>query len=324
MALFFLVHKIYCQIWPCHQLYKFTLLVLTIFLIGISVLAAQSAFAVPLYHLNSTVNYNMPNYGPQGGVLEVISNTEGKNETQKIPTSQLLFDITPHFKNGHLETFTMALKPSLSSLYDQIGLSKKSKDIVFVYPIFTQAAYGNHGFYDYYNKKCDTSCLKIQIPNKINGVYSSSIAGALALRLLQYSHVTDVDVDKNPDILKKYKRVIILHNEYVTKKEFDAVTNHPDVIYLYPNAMYAQVTTDYVTNTITLVKGHGYPNKTISNGFSWKSDNSKYEYDARCDNWSFSQAKNGFMLNCYPEYRMLYDAKLLQSLQLPDSKLVHK
>ncbi len=271
------------------QLYNSTVLVfMMIFVVGISVLVEQFASAEPSsYTLNSTINYNVPSSGSQGDVLEVISNTEGKKETQKIPISQLLFNVTPHFQNGQLTTFTMTLKPNLSSLYDQIGLSKKSKDIVFVYPIFTQAAYGNHGFYDYYNKKCDTSCLKIQIPNKVDGIYSSSIAGALALRLLQYPHITDVDVDKNPDILKKYKRVIMLHNEYVTKKEFDAVTSHPDVIYLYPNAMYAQVKTDYVTNTITLVKGHGYPNNTISNGFGWKSDNSKYEYDTKCDYLEF-------------------------------------
>ncbi|HEX5457939.1 MAG TPA: N,N-dimethylformamidase beta subunit family domain-containing protein [Candidatus Nitrosotalea sp.] len=285
----------------------------------------QFAFAEPSsYTLNSAVNYNVPNHDLQEDILQVTSNTEGKKETQKIPSSKLLFNVIPHFQNGQLTTLTMTLKPTLSSLYDQIGLSKKSKDIVFVYPIFTQAAYGTHGFYDYYNKKCDTSCLRVQIPTKVNGVYSSSIAGALALKLLQYPHVTDVDVDKNPDILKKYKRVIMLHNEYVTKKEFDAVTSHPDVIYMYPNAMYAQVKTNYTTGTLTLVKGHGYPSNSISNGFGWKFDNSKYEYDTRCDNWNFSKVQNGFMLNCYPEYRMLYDVKLLQSLQLPDSKLMHK
>ncbi|SMH72213.1 hypothetical protein [Candidatus Nitrosotalea okcheonensis] len=36
-----------------------------------------------------------------------------------------------------------------------------------------------------------------------------------------------------------------MHNEYVTKKEFDAITSHPDVIFLYPDALYAQVRTNY-------------------------------------------------------------------------------
>lgn len=295
-----------------------------IFVVGISILVEHSAFAATSsYTLNSTVNYNVPT-GPQGDILEVISNTEGKTETQKIPISTLLFNITPHFQNNQLVSLSMALKPSLSNLYNKTGLFYKPKDIVFVYPIFTQAAYGNHGFYDYYNKKCDASCLKVSIPTKINGIYSSSIAGAMALRLLDYPHITDVDIDKNPNILKKYHRVIMLHNEYVTKKEFDAVTSQPDVVYLYPNSMYAQVTTDYAANTITLVKGHGYPNKTISNGFGWKYDDSKYEYDTKCTSWNFFPVKNGVMLNCYPEYRMLYDATLLQYLQLSDSKMMHK
>lgn len=113
---------------------------------------------------------------------------------------------------------------------------------------------------------------------------SSSIIGAWVLKLLNYSYVKDQDVDKNPDILKQYKRVIVLHNEYVTKKEFDAITSHPDVVFLYPNALYAQVKTNYDNGTITLVRGHGYPDSTIGNGFDWKYDNSRYEYDIDCNN----------------------------------------
>ncbi|MDE1727489.1 MAG: hypothetical protein KGH89_09565, partial [Thaumarchaeota archaeon] len=105
---------------------------------------------------------------------------------------------------------------------------------------------------------------------------------AWVLKLLNYSYVKDQDVDKNPDILKQYKRVIILHNEYVTKKEFDAITSHPDVVFLYPNALYAQVQTNYDNDTITLVRGHGYPDSAIRNGFDWKYDNSRYEYDIDC------------------------------------------
>ncbi|MGI0075758.1 MAG: hypothetical protein ACREA5_07440, partial [Nitrosotalea sp.] len=227
-----------------HQLSNFTWLVfMMIFVIGLPILVEHSAFAAPSsYTLNSTVNYNVPT-GSQEDVLKVISNTEGKTETQKIPTSKLLFNITPHFENNQLVSLTMTLKPSLSNLYNKTGLFYKSKDIVFVYPIFTQAAYGNHGFYTYYKKQCDATCLKVSIPTHVNGIYSSSIDGAMALRLLNYPHITDVDIDKNPNILKQYHRVIMLHNEYVTKKEFDAVTSQPDVVYLYPNSMYAQVTT---------------------------------------------------------------------------------
>ncbi|MGI0063174.1 MAG: hypothetical protein ACREBA_12050, partial [Nitrosotalea sp.] len=135
------------------------------------------------------------------------------------------------------------------------------------------------------------------------------------LKLLNYSYVKDQDVDKNPDILKQYKRVIVLHNEYVTKKEFDAITSHPDVVFLYPNALYAEVTTNYDNNTITLVRGHGYPDPTIKNGFDWKYDNSKYEYDIDCKNLNIYDSGNYSMLNCYPEFAILHDTQLIHLLQ---------
>jgi hypothetical protein len=160
--------------------------------------------------------------------------------------------------------------------------------------------------------------LTISIPNNFKGTYSSSIVGSYVLSTLNYSYITDVDIDKNPDILKQYKRVIVLHNEYVTKKEFDAITNHPDVVYLYPNALYAEVKSDYTTNTITLVRGHGYPDQDIRNGFGWGSDNSKYEYNVNCDDWTFYTKANKTMLNCYPEYAMLYLPEMLVLLQKAD------
>jgi len=108
--------------------------------------------------------------------------------------------------------------------------------------------------------------------------------------------------------------VILLHNEYVTKKEFEAITKHPNVVYLYPNALYTEVKTDYTKNTMALVRGHGYPSADISNGFGWKFDNSKFEYDYKCKNWKFDKIVNGKMLNCYPRYQLLYDSALLKEI----------
>jgi len=237
--------------------------------------------------------------------------------------SKLLFDIIPHLdQNDKVRSFTMNQKPDLIELYNTLGYGSNT-DNAFIYPIFTQAAYSQNGFYDYYNKKCDSKCLTVPIPNEIKGIYSSSITGAFVLAHLGYSQLNDIDVDKNPDILKQYKRVIVLHNEYVTKKEFDAITGHANVVYLYPNALYAEVKTDYDTDTITLVRGHGYPTLDISNGFGWKSTNSKYEYDAECDSWTFyTSIENKTMLNCYPEYRMLYDSELLRLLTIPDPTII--
>ena len=156
------------------------------------------------------------------------------------------------------------------------------------------------------------------IPDQIQGGYSSSFKTASVLTLLNYSHITDVDIDKNPDILKKYDRVIILHSEYVTKKEFDAITAHPNVIFLFPNALYAEVKTNYDNNTITLVRGHGYPDYNVRNGFDWKYDNSKYEYDTLCNNWTYYSKASYAMINCYPEYKILYTPEMLVLLQHAD------
>lgn len=250
------------------------------------------------------------------GYLEVIANSEGHKQTLHIPSDQILFNITQIYdERGNVASLSLSLKPELDDFYKQVGMFDKPKDIVFIYPSFTQAAYGDHGFYDYYRKECDSSCLTVKIPHKVDGIGASSITGAWILKLLSYPHIKDEDVDKNPDILKQYKRVIVLHNEYVTKKEFDAITNHPNVIFLYPNALYSQVSTNYDDNTITLVRGHGYPDLSIKNGFDWKSDNSKYEYNLQCNNWHFYHSYNHTMLNCYPEYKILTSDLMLELLQ---------
>lgn len=193
------------------------------------------------------------------------------------------------------------------------GQKFKSKTVV-IYPIFTQAAYGVGGFYYYYGKHCDLRCLTVPIPLKPFPIYSASGQGFLVLSSLGFDVITDVDVNKNPSILRQYDTVIILHNEYVTQTEFKAITSHPHVIYLYPNALYAEVKVNYTTNTITLVKGHEYPIPTISNGFGWKLDDSKFEYNTVCSSWNFYRIANGWMLNCYPDVVISNDKALLSSL----------
>ena len=254
---------------------------------------------------NSTGRYYEIYHDSLSGIIHLI-----------LPEDKLNFHILPVIAYNHtVASFSMELKPELMNLYQQIGFSDKSQNTVFIYPVFTQAAYGQNGFYDYYNKKCDDKCLTVQIPSSFNGTYSSSIVSAIILNLLNYSFITDTDVDKNPEILKQYDTVILLHNEYVTKNEFNAITQHQHVIYLYPNALFAQVKSNYDNDTITLVRGHGYPNENIQNGFDWKYDNTKFEYDIKCENWNFTDIDNGKMLNCYPDYALLYNTSLLNALK---------
>ena len=289
------------------------LLLVMVFLLIPSVVHAQT------YNDSGDASSGTLDLQAQQGYLDVVSNSEGYMQTLHIPLDQMIFNVTPIYDDqGNEASLSLSLKPDLSNLYQQIGLENKSKDTVFIYPSFTQAAYGYHGFYNYYRKQCDASCLTVPMPDKVNGVQASSIVGAWALKLLNYPYLKDQDIDKNPDILKQYKRVIVLHNEYVTKKEFDAITSHPNVIFLYPNALYAEVTTNYDNNTITLVRGHEYPNNSIKNGFGWKDDNSKYEYDVTCNDWNFYHKDNYIMMNCYPEYKILTSNVMLELLQKSD------
>jgi len=214
----------------------------------------------------------------------------------------------------YITSITIGLDPKFLDLYYQIGFFNRTDDTVVVYPLFTQAAYGENGFYDYYRKMCDSKCLTVNIPAKVTPIYQASGRATVMLHLLHYDFVTDVDVDKNPKILEQYKKVIVLHNEYVTQKEFDAITNFPNVLYLYPNSMYAKVQADYDNNTFTLIRGHGYPDSSADNGFDWKFDNSQYEYDIQCNNWQFHSVDNGKMLNCWPSFRMEYDRSLLYAI----------
>ena len=185
---------------------------------------------------------------------------------------------------------------------------------VVIFPIFTASAYNSPGFYDYYNKRCDESCLTVPIKLILRAEIGGN--GAQILKLLNYKFLSDIDIDKNPDILKDFDKVILLHNEYVTKTEFDAITSHPNVVYLYPNALYAEITVDYDQNSITLIRGHAFPDKNIANGFDWEFDNTHpYEFDRKCDNWKFYEISNGKMLNCFPEEQLYKDASLLRALK---------
>ena len=265
----------------------------------------------------STITSNLQN--DSGGYLRVVSNSEGHLQTLYIPTDQMLFDVAPIYDSqGNQTSYSLSLKPELENFYQEVGFYDKPKDTVFIYPSFTQAAYGPNGFYNYYRTPCDSICLTVQIPQRVNGFQASSIVAAWILKLLDYPYLMDQDVDKNPDILKQYKRVIVLHSEYVTQKEFDAITSHPDVIFLYPNALYARVQANYDNNTITLMRGHGYPNSSIRNGFGWRDDNTKYEYNVQCNDWNFYHKGNYTMLNSYPEYKILTNNVMLESLEGSD------
>jgi len=194
--------------------------------------------------------------------------------------------------------------------YNEVAVWNDPQKTVVVYPYFTFAAYSEPGFYTYFRGECDDcTTTKFAQPTPL---YTSSGIGHQALTLLGYTSITDADIDKNPSILQQFDKVIMLHNEYVTRTMFDAVTNHPNVIYLYPNALYAEIEVNYIDETITLIRGHNYPEPEITNGFDWEFDNTHpYEYDSKCQILEIYKIKNGWMTTCYPENVFLRDSQQL-------------
>ena len=214
------------------------------------------------------------------------------------------------------------LDESNMTIYDDLKNTKKS---AVVFPIFTAAAYSEPGFYTFYRGDCDQEfhgvlfrdddCLTVKLEEEYSPLFTSSANGVQVLNLLDYEIITDITIHQNPEILLEYEKIILLHNEYVTSIQFDAITSHPNVIYLYPNALYAEIDFDEELWEISLIRGHNYPDPLIRNGFDWKFDNSLEEYDVTCKDMKFSKIDNGWMLNCYPENILHKSQELLKQIR---------
>jgi len=211
------------------------------------------------------------------------------------------------------KSLLLGLNPNKMDMYNEVAVWNDPQKTVVVYPYFTSVAYTEPGFYTYFRGECDDcTTTKFAQPTPI---YTSSGMGHQALTLLGYTSITDVEIDKNPSILQQFDKVIMLHNEYVTRTMFDAVTNHPNVLYLYPNALYAEIEVNYIDETITLIRGHNYPEPEITNGFDWEFDNTHpYEYDSECQSMDIYKIKNGHMTTCYPENVFLKKSQQLFDL----------
>jgi len=198
--------------------------------------------------------------------------------------------------SGPEDNAKIEFKDKNSKLYKNL---QPNKNTIVIYPIFTSAAYQPNGFYDFYHGNCDESCIiDISFENP-QVLWTSSGILTQVLYDIGYDFITDIDVDKNPEILKNYDTVILLHNEYVTKKEFDAITTHPNLIFLVPNALYAEIEVNYDNNSISLIRGHDYP-PGISNGFNYEIEKRFHdgEYDFKCIDWKFHEIENGYHLDC--------------------------
>jgi len=205
---------------------------------------------------------------------------------------------------------------------DDIKLySNTDNNAVLVFPDLTNSAYQDQGFYPH-NGTLETYPLHdtIKLVPGINATYLTGLSGYSYLVQLHYPVITDTMIDQHPDILKQYNKVILLHNEYMTTNEFNAISTHKNVIYLYPNSAYAQVTVDYKNWTMSLVRGHHYPTKDIENGFGFVTS-SHGEYDLNCKNYKWVSMPNGMQLSCWGEFLIKSDRSVLQTIKDFPSKM---
>ena len=175
---------------------------------------------------------------------------------------------------------------------------KKGSRIALIVPVFTGAAY-NDAFYIFYKHYArvragenvtnhlfllSSLVTKSKIPN-----FAAIDASAYAMRYL-YKHLslltpknnvsvlTDIDVDSgsifmnNKNTTNRYDVLILGHQEYVTQQEYTNlktfVANGGTMILLDGNVFYGEVGYDRSTQTITLLKGHGW---TFNGKSAWKS-----------------------------------------------------
>lgn len=206
------------------------------------------------------------------------------------------------------------LHPIPLSIDEIKKLSNNDSRAVVIYPILTQIAYKQNGFYDYYKGNCPTCTTISMRPLGINPNYNTGSNSFDTLLKLHYQFITDIMVDRHPELLKDYDTIILLHNEYMTQTEFNAISHHKNVVYLYPNSMYALVSVDYKKWEMTLIRGHGYPEKNISNGFNYVTS-SQNEYDINCKNYKWLQMPNGIEISCFPELLVTYDRSPMQTIK---------
>ena len=183
--------------------------------------------------------------------------------------------------------------------------------VIVIEPIFTASAYQS-GIYEAWEGRCDESCLNVPICFDCllipDAAFGQSITAVNVFKQLEYPIISDYDFGMNPEIIFEYDAVIMLHNEYVTREMFDAITSHPHTLYLYPNALYQEI--KFNSTNVWMASTSLDREDTF---FNWEYDNTHpYEFDRDCIDWVFRDIENGAQLLCYPELRITYDLDLLK------------
>ena len=233
--------------------------------------------------------------------------------------------------------------------------------IALVEPTFTTAAY-NNSFYVFYQKyshalananiTSDLNLLSSKVTKYPTIIPTTKVHSAFTMLSLlknlkfispdsNITVLTDADVD-NGSIFKNdgndgsfdtnsnaYDVIILGHQEYVTQQEYNYlknfVSNGGTMILLDSNIFYAQIRFDRTTDTVTLVKGHGW---AFNSGSAWKSVSERWAKETSqwvgsnylcysCDitfandPWEYNHHEEQYVTNTNDKILMNYNASLL-------------
>jgi len=185
------------------------------------ILMAVTIGLISIIYFQLTSNNDGSNFQERQRALELLSDITPINISQ-----QGIGDILPYTDNSIFEVFFYSgdilynekefpptivkqqhflLKPENTELYREIGVGFEQHNSVFIVPIFTMTAYGEHGFYNYFREECGTECLEdVPIRYESRPTFESSANAIKVLRLLGYPYITDIEIDKNPSILELF------------------------------------------------------------------------------------------------------------------------
>ncbi len=232
--------------------------------------------------------------------------------------------------------------------------------IALVEPTFTAAAYNNsfYVFYQKYNNDPATANITSDINLLSNKVAkyptitpTTKVHSAFAMLSLlknlkligpdsNITVLTDADVDNGSifennahgivdNSINIYDVIVLGHQEYVTQTEYynlkNFVSNGGTTILLDANVFYAQVRLDRNTDTITLVKGHGW---AFNGESAWKSVSERWAKETSqwvgsnylcysCDitfandPWEYQHHEEQYITNPSDKILMNYNASLL-------------
>ncbi len=124
--------------------------------------------------------------------------------------------------------------------------------------------------------KCGSDVCTIDRQVETDESQKEAISRFLKLRS---GMVTDLDVINNTRLINFQKTIIILDNVYVTQNVYDAIRNHDNVIYLYPNSLSGLVQVEDGKMRVVEYAGRNY------------SD---------CEAWDFRDVPSGVRIKCNP------------------------